>query len=114
MPPKDRVGSDKRSNFGEGASSDRFASHGQSASLIIGQPESSATELLLEDSVLFAEIFDDSVLLTAHPSGEGGHEDLPGLEDGGHPSIVARKRSIRKLSVAVQTGLFFPGILSAD
>ncbi len=87
--------------------------HGQSASLIIGQPESPATELLLENSVLLSEIFDDCVLLAADPTGERCHKDLPGLEDGGHPSIVAPKRSIRKLSLAVQTGLFFPGILSA-
>ncbi len=43
-----------------------------------------------------------------------GHEDLPGLKDGRHPSIVARQRNVRKLSLTVQAGLFFPGILSAD
>ncbi len=71
-------------------------------------------ELLPEDSVLLPQILDDRILLAAHPSSQGGDEDLPGLEDGGHPSIVARKRSIRKLSLAVQTGLFFPRIGSAE
>ncbi len=53
-PTKDRVGRDERSDFGEGASSDGFAPHGQSATLIIGQAETLPTELLLEDSVLLA------------------------------------------------------------
>ena len=47
MPPEDSVGSDERGNFGEGASANGLTSHGQSAALIVGQPESSATELLL-------------------------------------------------------------------
>jgi len=72
------------------ASSDGLTSNRESAALIIAQPESPVSELLSEDSVLLAEIFNDGILLAAQPSGERGHEDLPGLEDGGHPSIVAR------------------------
>jgi len=68
VPTENRVGSDERSNFGEGTSSNGFASHGQSASLIVGQAESPATELLLEDSVLLAEVLDDRVLLAADPA----------------------------------------------
>jgi len=114
VPTKDGVGSDKRRNLGESPSPDGLAADREPPTLIVGQSESSAPELLLQDAVLFSEILDDCVLMAADPTGEGGHEDLPGLEGGGHPSIVARKRSIRKLSLAVQTGLFFPGILSAD
>ena len=36
--------------------------------------------------------------LAADPASEGGNEDLPGLKDGGHPSIAVRKCSIRQLS----------------
>jgi hypothetical protein len=90
MPTKDGVRCDERGDFGEDASSDGLAPHGQSASLVVGQPEASATELLLEDSVLLAEIFDDRILLTGDPAGQGDDEDLPGLKDGGHPLIVAR------------------------
>ncbi len=114
VPTKNRVGGDERSNICEGTSTDGFAADREPATLIVGQPESSTPELLLQDAVLFSEILDDYVLMAADPAGEGGHEDLPGLEDGGHPSIVARQRSIRQLSLAVQVGLFFPGILSAD
>jgi hypothetical protein len=54
------------------------------ATLSIGQAESPATEFLPENSVLLSEVFDDGVLLATDPAGQGGNEDLPGLEDGGH------------------------------
>ncbi len=78
------------SNFCQGSPSDGLASHGQSATLIIGQPESSATELLLQNTVFLSEIFDDRILLTGDPASERCLEYLPGLEDGDHPSIVTR------------------------
>jgi hypothetical protein len=81
---------------------------------MIGQSEPSATELLLENAVFLLEVFDDRILLTGDPTSQGGNEDLPRLKDGGHPSIVARQWSIRQLSLAVQVGLFFPRIGSAE
>ncbi len=87
-PTKDGVWSYERSNFCQGASPDGFAADGKPATLIIGQAESSAAELLLEDSVLLSEKLDDRTLLTADPAGQGGNKDLPGLEDGGHRRIV--------------------------
>jgi hypothetical protein len=51
--------------------------------------------------------------MTANPASQGGNEDLPGLEDGGHPWIVACREGIRQLSSAVRVGLFFPGFCSA-
>ena len=90
VPTKDGVGSDKRSGLGEGPSSNSLAANRKPATLIVGQSESFTSELLFQDAVLFSEIFDDSVLLATDPSGKGGDEDLPGLEDSGHLSIVAR------------------------
>jgi hypothetical protein len=90
VPTEDGVGSDERRNFGEGPSPDGFAPNREPATLIVGQPESSTSEFLLKDAVFFSEIVDDGVLLAADPSGQGGDEDLPRLEDGGHGSIVAR------------------------
>ena len=94
VPTEDRIGCDERCDLRQGSPSDGFASHGQAASLVVGQPEASATKLLLEDSVLLAEIFDDRILLTADSAGQGGNEDLPWLQSDGHPLIVARQRSI--------------------
>jgi hypothetical protein len=82
VPTKDGVGRDERGNFGESPSSDSFAPDCKSATLSIGQAESPATELLPENSVLLSEVFDDGVLLATDPAGQGGNEDLPGLEDG--------------------------------
>jgi len=63
--------------------------------LIIGQTESSATELLLQDAVLLSEVFDDRVLLTGDPSSASGNEELPGLKDDSHPLIVANSTTNR-------------------
>ena len=66
------------------------------AALSIGQHELFATELLFENSILFAKKLDDCILLAADPTGHRGYKDLPRLEDGGgHPLIVARQRNIR-------------------
>ncbi len=99
-----RVHPHERSKLGERVSSYGLPADGKTATLLIGQPEWPATELLPEDSVLLPQILDDSVLLTAHPSGEGGHEDLPGLEDGGHRLILSTPRANRQLSAGWQTG----------
>ncbi len=104
MPTKDSVGRDERCDFGKGSAAESFASHRQSATLIIGQAESSATKLLLQDAVLLSEILDDRVLMAADPTGEGGHEDLPGLERRRHPEIVAKPTANRQLSAGWQTG----------
>jgi hypothetical protein len=53
-------------------------------------------------------------MLAADPASQDGNEDLPGLKDSGHPSIVARQWRIRQLSLAVQVGLIFPRIGSAE
>ena len=72
--------------------------------LIIGQAELLATELLLENAVFFLKVFDDRILLTGDPTGHSSDEDLPGLKDGGHPSIVATPRNNRQLSAGGETG----------
>jgi serine/threonine protein kinase len=95
MPTKDRIGSDERSNFSEDVSSDGLALDSKPAALGVGQPESSTTELLFKDSVLLPEEFDNRILMVSDPAGQGGNENLPRLNDGGHPLIVACGRSTR-------------------
>jgi len=101
VPTEDSIGSDERGDLGEGASANSFAQHSQSATLIVCEPESSATELLLEDAILLAEILNDRILLAADPAREGRDQNLPGLKDDGHPGIVARRESDRQLSSTV-------------
>jgi hypothetical protein len=103
VPTKDRVRRDERGNFGRGASPDRLAANREPTALIIGQPKSSRSKLLFEDSVLLSEVFDDRILLAADPASQGGSEDLPGLEDCGHRPIVPTLRRNRQLFTDGQT-----------
>jgi len=86
-------------------SSRSFAANRKSASLIVGQSKSSASELLLQDTVLFSVIFDDFILMAADPTGHVGNKDLSRLEYGGHRLIVARQRNIRQLSLSLSLSL---------
>ena len=104
MPTKDGVWRDDRRNLGEGPSSDSLAPNGKSSALMIGQPEPSATELLLENAVFLMEVFDDRILLAADPASQGSDEDLPGVKDNRHRVIVATLRDNRQLSAGGETG----------
>jgi hypothetical protein len=103
VPTKDGVGRDERCDFGESASANGFASHGESSALSVGQAEPSAAELLLQDAILLAEILDDRILSAANPAGHGCDEYLPRLKDGGHWPIMPTSRDIRQLSVSSET-----------
>ena len=109
MPTKDGVGSNERSNFGESPSPDGLAPNGKSSALMVGQSESLTTELLFENSVLFAEKFNNRILLPGDPAAQGGNQDLPRVKDNCHPRIVALGWSNRQLSNTARTQLFFPG-----
>lgn len=79
-------------------STDRLAAHRKSLTLLVGQSESLAPELLLQGTALLPEIVSDRVLLSRDPSGHGGHENLSGVEYNRHPQIVARSKTDRQLS----------------
>lgn len=104
VPTKDRVWGDERSNFGECPSPDGFAPNREPAPLVVSQSESPAPELLLENTILFAEIFDNSVLLAPDPARECGHKNLPRLENPRHPQIVAGRTTDRQLSTCSPSG----------
>jgi hypothetical protein len=99
MPAQDRVGSDERGNFEESSTADLLSADSQPATRIIGQSESSAAELLSENSVFLAEILDYGVLMTADPAREAGDEDLPWLEHDSHPRIVTKWAVGRQLPI---------------
>ena len=62
VPTQDGVRRDERRNICESASPDGLAADREPATLIVGQTETSAAELLLQDAVLFSEILDDCAL----------------------------------------------------
>ena len=98
VPAKDGVRSHERRNLGERPSSESLAAHGKPSALRVGQPKTLPPELLLEDAVFFSEILDDRILLASNPTGHRGYEDLPWLENGRHPLIVAMPTADQQLS----------------
>jgi hypothetical protein len=48
-------------------------------------------------------------LFAADPAGQGGDENLPGLEDSGHPRIMLPSQQNRQLSACHQTAYNGPG-----
>ena len=56
VPAKDGVGSHERGHFGEGTAPNGLAADSKSSALSVGQSQSSATELLPENSVLLPKI----------------------------------------------------------
>jgi len=104
VPTKDSVRGNKRRNLGKSASPDGLAADCKPATLIVGEPESSATELLLQDAVFFSEVFDNRILLTGDPAGHGGNKGMQRLNDGGHPSILPTQHDSEQPSAGWQTG----------
>ena len=108
MPAEECVGRDDRSDVRQGTSADGLSSYSQPTSLVVGEAKSSATELLLENSILFAEVLDDRILLLRDPAGQGGDEDLPWMEHRGHSVIVAALRDLGQLSGETVHAVEFP------
>jgi hypothetical protein len=79
MPGEDRVRSDNRGHLFQGSSAQSFAFSCESPPLIVGEPESLPAELLLEDSILFAQIFNRGLLMLVDPASEDRDEELPWL-----------------------------------
>jgi hypothetical protein len=71
---------------------------------MIGQSDTSVTELLLENAVFLLEVFDDRILLMGDPTGHTSDEDLPGVKDSGHRLIVATHPTNRQPSTGGETG----------
>ena len=63
---------------------DSLAGNSQPATLVIGQPDPSVTELFEKDAVLFPKKVDRVLLMTIDPACERCEEDLPGLKGLGH------------------------------
>ena len=104
MPTKDGVGRDDRCDLGEGPATDGLASNRESTPLVVSQPQSSATELLLQDTVFFSEVFDHRILPARDPAGHGGDQDLPGVKGCCHSLMMTNPKDNRQLFPAVETG----------
>jgi hypothetical protein len=105
MPSEDGVRCHDGSDVREAPASEGLSSHGQSPPLCVGQPESPAAELLLEDSILLPQVLDGGFLLTGEPAGHGGDENLPRLEERAHSESVRDRPAKRQLPIGQASGL---------
>ena len=80
IPAQDGVRGNDGGHLGEELPAQELSLGGQSAALGIRQAQTLATQLFLEDAVLFAEEVDDVLMPAVDPAGEGQEEELKGEE----------------------------------
>ncbi len=71
MPPQDRGWGDDGRDLTQQPTSESLALRGETAALVIGEPEPSTPELLLEDAVLLNQVLDRTLLLAVNPACDG-------------------------------------------
>ena len=103
VPAHDRVRRHDGRDLGEKPASESLALGCETTALVVGQAESLAPELLLEDAVLLGEVIDSLSLAVVHPSAEGGQEELKGEEVGHDAVIVPVRRKVVSRSGAVRS-----------
>lgn len=92
MPGKDRVRSDDCSDLFQRHPAESLALGRESTRLSVCEPESLSAELLLEDSILLAQIPNFGLLVLVDPASKDRDEELPWLKDPGHPGILRSRR----------------------
>jgi len=60
----------------------------ESTPLIVGQPKPFVSELFPQNSVFLSQVLDRYLLVLVDPTRENADEELPGLQDLGHPAIL--------------------------
>lgn len=70
VPPQDGVGSDDAGDGCEATATENLAFHSQTATLVVGETESSSTVHRAEDAVFIEQIVNDRLLLSIDPAGE--------------------------------------------
>src|ERR1022692_1703620 len=75
-PPEQGIGSDKGGPLPQAAPADELGFARQPNALGVGEAVGFATELFQENPVFFLEVFNDSLLVSAHPAGAGDQEEL--------------------------------------
>jgi len=75
VPPQDRVGCHDGGDGREVAAAEDMAFHGETASLVVGQPQSLRTVHRAEDPVLLEQVLNDGLLMTIDPAREQQEEE---------------------------------------
>src|ERR1017187_5909726 len=74
--PTEGIGSDERGQFPKAASADELGFARQPDALGVGEALGFATELFQENAIFFLEVFDHSLLVSAHPAGDRDEQEL--------------------------------------
>jgi hypothetical protein len=88
MPGEQGVGAHNGSDLAENSPTQILCLGGQSHTLIVGESQSSRSELLSEDAILRPEIVDDIALVLVDPAGEGNNEKLERMRERRHQRSV--------------------------
>ena len=100
VPAQDGVSHRDAGNLAELLPALGAASDCQSATLVVGQPETSTTELLTEDAVLLHQVLDQNVLAALHQIGEEHKERGERLRQRGHGPRMSRQPGGRNLTAS--------------
>src|ERR1035438_4092171 len=74
--PTEGIWSDERGQFPKAAPADELGFARQPDSLGVDEALGFATELFKENAILFLKVFDDRLLVLAHPAGDRDQEEL--------------------------------------
>jgi hypothetical protein len=74
--PTEGIWSDECGQFPQAAPADALGFPSQPDSLGVGEALGFATELFKEKAILFLKVFDDRLLVSAHPAGDRDQEEL--------------------------------------
>ena len=75
VPTQDGVGCHDAGDGREAATAEDLAFHGETASLVVGEAQSSGTVHRAEDTVLLEQVVNDRLLVSIDPAGEQQEEE---------------------------------------
>ena len=75
-PTEEGIWSDEGGQFPKAAPADELGFASQPDALGVGEALGFATELFKENAILFLKVFDDRLLVSAHPAGDSDQEEL--------------------------------------
>ena len=76
VPPENRVRCDDRRDIRKHPPAEALTDHGETPTVVVTQPHPSATEVRLQDAILFPKAFDDVALLPLEPAEQRGDDEV--------------------------------------
>jgi hypothetical protein len=101
MPGQQRLRRDNRAQFDQHFASPSFRLRGQAATLIVGEPQSLATQLFPKNPILFSKVVDEQRLAIVHPTGHCDEHETKWIQQprhGGSNIIVPRRSGSLRIS----------------